>query len=138
MLDFTSPFGKRMLHRLRDEQIIWLTTIGADATPQPRPVWFHWDGETALIFSQVDAAKVHHIRRNPHVAVNFNTDTEGDDVGVFIGQASLLDKPVDPQRLEAYIRKYEEGIRGLGMTPEQMLAEYSLAILFAPTSMRGF
>lgn len=138
MLDFTTPFGIKMLRRLRNEQIIWLTTVDARSTPQPRPVWFHWDGETALIFSQIDAAKVRHIRLNPRVALNFNTDLEGDEVGVLIGQAAILEEPLDPKRLEAYLRKYKEGIQGLGLTPEQMQADYPVIILFTPTSMRGF
>ena len=52
MLDFTSPIGQRIQLRLEEEETIWLTTVDASHTPQPRPVWFHWDGETAMIFSQ--------------------------------------------------------------------------------------
>ena len=57
MLDFTSSVGRRIKRRLREEQIIWLTTVDGHLAPQPRPVWFHWDGETLLIFSQPHTAK---------------------------------------------------------------------------------
>ena len=60
MIDFSSPVGRKIKRRLREEQTIWLTTVDAQITPQPRPVWFHWDGETLLIFSQPSAAKVRH------------------------------------------------------------------------------
>jgi PPOX class probable F420-dependent enzyme len=138
MLDFNSPLGQVIERRLRQEQIIWLTTIDPRATPQPRPVWFHWDGETALIFSQAEAAKLRHIARNPRVALNFNTDAEGGQVGVLIGEARLLQEPLDPKRLEAYLAKYARGIRDLEMTPESMLSEYRAVLLVTPLALRGF
>lgn len=138
MLDFNSPLGQVIERRLRQEQVIWLTTVDARLTPQPRPVWFHWDGETVLILSQADAAKVRHVSRNPRVALNFNTNAGGGQVGVLIGEARLVAEPLDPQRLEAYTIKYARGIRDLGMTPESMLAEYRVVLLVTPLEMRGF
>jgi PPOX class probable F420-dependent enzyme len=137
MLDFTSPPGRRIKRRLRDEQTIWLTTIDAHLTPQPRPVWFHWDSETLLVFSQPHAAKVRHIQRQPHVALNFNTDAEGGDVGVLIGEAAVATSPITPNRLKAYLRKYRQGIKDIGMTPASFQADYSLAILVTPLTTRG-
>jgi PPOX class probable F420-dependent enzyme len=138
MLDFNSPLGQVIERRLCQEQVIWLTTVDAHLTPQPRPVWFHWDGETVLIFSQADAAKVRHVSRNPRVALNFNTNAGGGQVGVLIGEARLVAEPLDPQRLEAYTIKYAQGIRDLGMTPESMLAEYRVVLLVTLLEMRGF
>jgi PPOX class probable F420-dependent enzyme len=138
MLDFNSPLGQVIERRLRQEQVIWLTTVDARLTPQPRPVWFHWDGETVLILSQADAAKVRHVSRNPRVALNFNTNAGGGQVGVLIGEARLMAEPLDPQRLEAYTIKYAQGIRDLGMTPESMLAEYRVVLLVTLLEMRGF
>src|SRR5688572_18541946 len=51
-LDITTDAGKRIEERLRDELIIWLTTIDRKGTPQPRPVWFIWDGESFLIYTR--------------------------------------------------------------------------------------
>ena len=138
MLDFNSTLGQVIERRLRQEQVIWLTTVDAHLTPQPRPVWFHWDGETVLILSQADAAKVRHVSRNPRVALNFNTDAGGGQVGVLIGEARRVAEPLDPQRLEAYTKKYAQGIRDLGMTSESMLAEYRVVLLVTPLEMRGF
>src|SRR5512136_2236420 len=128
MLDFTSPIGQRIQQRLEEEEIIWLTTVDASHTPQPRPVWFQWDGETAMIFSQTGAAKVRHIARNPRVALSFNTDEDGGDVGVLIGEARLLPGAPPPARLQAYLKKYALGIQDIGLTPETMQTEYPVVI----------
>jgi PPOX class probable F420-dependent enzyme len=137
-VDFSTDIGRKIERRLKDEQIIWLTTVDARSTPQPRPVWFHWDGETVLIFSQPGAAKVRHIKRNPRVALNFNTDEDGGEVGVLIGEARFLKGSLGKGRQKAYIEKYAEGIEELRMTPESMLAEYRVVLLVTPTALRGF
>lgn len=138
MLDLDTPLGRKIERRLNEEQVIWLTTVDASLTPQPRPVWFHWDGDTLLILSQGDAAKVRHIARNPRVALNFNTDAGGGEVGVLIGEARLLQEPLGHARLEAYLAKYAAGIQDLDLTPESMLAEYRVIVLVKPESLRGF
>ena len=138
MLDFTSTIGKRIQQRLEEEEVIWLTTVGADQTPQPRPVWFEWDGETVMIFSQVGVAKVRHIVRNPRVALNFNTDEDGGDVGVLIGEARILPGAPPPDRLQVYLQKYAAGILSIGLTSETMQTEYPVVILVTPSALRGF
>ena len=138
MADFNSPIGRKAKRRLRQEQIIWLTTIDSHRTPQPRPVWFHWDGQTVLIFSQPTAAKVRHITHNPRVALNFNTDADGGEASVLIGDALISQEPPPPNRIKAYVRKYKEGIESLGMTPATLQAEYSVAILVTPQAVRGY
>ncbi len=137
MADFTSPVGRKVKSRLRQESIIWLTTVDSHNAPQPRPVWFHWDGETVLIFSQPAAAKLRHIARNPRVALNFNTDADGGEVGVLIGEARIMQE-LPPNRLKAYLHKYKEGIESLEMTPATFQADYSVAIMVTPQDVRGY
>src|SRR5918992_1573107 len=50
-IDTSTEFGVQVQRRLADERIGWLTTVRPDGMPQPAPVWFHWDGETLLIFT---------------------------------------------------------------------------------------
>ncbi len=138
MLDFNSPLGEKILGRLRQEKIIWLTTVDAHSAPQPRPVWFEWDGQTVLIFSQPTAAKVRHIANNPRVALNFNSTEDGDAVAVLVGQAKALTEPVASTRLQAYLQKYQQSIQDIGTTPEGLEREYSVPVLVTPQSMRGF
>jgi PPOX class probable F420-dependent enzyme len=137
MLDLSSRFGRHVSRRLRQEQIIWLTTIDVHDTPQPRPVWFHWDGKTMLIFSEKGKAKLRHVKRNSKVALNFNTDEEGGNVAVIVGDARILKKPA-PNRLKAYLRKYSKGIKSLDMTIAEFRESYAVPILVTPRAMRGF
>jgi PPOX class probable F420-dependent enzyme len=139
MIDLTTRFGRKVKRHLKQQYIVWLTTVGTDLAPQPRPVWFIWDGASFLIFSQPHARKVAHIKARPRVALHFNTDETGDqDVIIFVGEAAI-DRAVPPaHKVRAYFRKYRTGIEALGMTPEQFSAEYSVAIRVTPTSLRGW
>jgi PPOX class probable F420-dependent enzyme len=138
MFDLTSRFGRHVNRRLRQEKIIWLTTVDSHDTPQPRPVWFHWDDKTILIFSEKGKAKLRHIARNPRVSLNFNTDEDGGDVAVIIGNARVLGDSPASSRIQAYMRKYREGIKSLDMTEAEFRDAYTVPILVTPESMRGF
>jgi PPOX class probable F420-dependent enzyme len=138
MFDLTTRFGRHVNRRLRQDKIIWLTTIDSHDTPQPRPVWFHWNGKTILIFSEKDTAKLRHIARNPRVALNFNTDDDGGDVSVIVGNAKILGDSPASNRIKTYLRKYSKGIKSLDMTAAEFRGAYTVPILVTPDSMRGF
>jgi len=138
MLDFSSPFGRRVKQHLRKEHVLWLTTVDARGTPQPRPVWFLWDGRSFLIYSQPDTGKVRHIHRNPRVALHLNSDVHGDDFAVFLGEARVRRTRPAGDRKAAYLRKYRRSIKKLGMTPEGFFQAYSVPIEVRPEAMRGW
>jgi PPOX class probable F420-dependent enzyme len=122
--------------RLRRELVIWLTTVRADGMPQPTPVWFLWDGDTFLIYSQPNARKLRNIAHDSRVALNLNCDESGSKVVVITGEASL-DRAAPPvSQNPAYMRKYREGIAQIEMTPDSMASEYSVAIRVKPTRVR--
>lgn len=139
MLNLKTKFGRKVSKHIREEYVIWLTTIGPDGGPQPRPVWFVWDQGTILIYSQPNAFKVAHIKAHKKVALNFNTDPKGDvDVVVLRGTA-CIDKSAPPaNKMRTYLKKYREGILDLKMTPEDYGREYSIAIRVTLTAMRGW
>ncbi len=137
-MDFASPLGRKALRMLKREQVLWLTSVDSQSRPQPRPVWFHWNGEDVLIFSQPAAAKVRQITARPDVALHFNSDAAGNEVVVFLGKAHVLGESVAPDRVKAYLRKYRDGIIGLEMTPASFQAEYRVPIIVRPTALRGF
>ena len=138
LFDINTEFGARVARRLEEERVIWLTTVRDDSTPQPTPVWFIWDGESFLIYSQPQAFKVRNIARNPRVAINFNSDEHGGDVIVFRGNASL-DRSASPaDEVPGYLEKYRTGIEGLGSSPSEFASEYSVPIRVHPTRVRGF
>ena len=138
MIDLKTHSGRKANRRLRQEVVIWLITVDASSTPQPRPVWYDWDGETFLIFSQPNTGKLRHIARNPGVALHLSTDREGAEVVVLTGRAEIMALPPDPDRLKRYLRRYRSLIKGLGMTAAQFAQEYSVPILVTPTSLRGW
>jgi PPOX class probable F420-dependent enzyme len=74
VLDTTTEAGGRVERRLREEQIIWMTTVRSDGQPQSVPVWFFWDGEKFLVYSQPGRQKLRNIERNPRVDLNLNSN----------------------------------------------------------------
>src|SRR6266567_8780789 len=58
MADQTKPNNAHVEQRLREEPIVWFTTVRPDGRPHTVPVWFLWDGETFLIFSQPGNLKI--------------------------------------------------------------------------------
>ena len=137
MLDTTTEFGRRVTRRLGEERIIWLTTAGSDGTPQPRPVWFLWDGESFLIYSRPNTAKLKHIAARPHVALNLDGDGRGGDIVIFTGRAAIDPTIPAADQLPAYAEKYREGFQRINMTPAEFARVYSVAIRVWPEALRG-
>jgi len=137
-IDISTDFGQRVQHHLEHNLIVWLTTVDASGTPQPRPVWFVWDGEEFLIYSRPDAYKVKHIEANASVALHFDSDEHGDEVIVFTGEARIVPDEPPVKDTPVYAEKYAKGIAGLNMTPQTMGDEYSTAIRVRPDHLRGW
>ena len=138
MVDFSSKVGRSVSRRLKSQKVIWLTTVGPDGTPQPRPVWFYWDGSSVLTYSQPQGRKLDHIRTHPQVAVHLNTDPEGSDVTVVLGKASIAEDAPHADKHAGYLRKYRQAIADLDMTPGSFAEEYSVAVRVMPEKLRGF
>jgi PPOX class probable F420-dependent enzyme len=138
LFDPSTSYGARVARRLRDEDVIWLTTTTRDGTPQPNPVWFLWDGESILIYTEPGSYKVRNIRRNPRVALHFDAGEGGEDVVVFTGSAVLDESLPQAHHNPAYLEKYRQGIADIEMTPESMGAQYNVAIRITPDKVRGF
>jgi PPOX class probable F420-dependent enzyme len=138
MIDWTEKFARKVARRLAKERVGWLVTVGSDLTPQPRPVWFFWDGETILLFSQPKARKIAHIGEHPKVAFTLNTDEEGSHVMVLLGEAAVVPDCPPAHKVTGYLRKYRKGIVGLDLTPDAFAREYPVAIRVKPVSLRGW
>jgi PPOX class probable F420-dependent enzyme len=134
-----TPFGERVALRLRDEVVIWLTTTGADGTPQPNPVWFYWDevGQSILVYSLSRAARLGHIDRNPRVSLNFDGNGKGGDIIVLTGAARLSPEDPSADQHSAYTEKYRDLIARAFGTPENFAAQYSAALRITPSRVRG-
>jgi PPOX class probable F420-dependent enzyme len=136
-IDTSSEFGARVARRLNDEPIGWLTTTAADGTPQPSPIWFLWDGETALIYSQPNTPKLRHIATNPRVSLNLDGDGQGGNIIILTGEARVDGATPPANQQQAYLAKYSNGIQRIGMTPESFAQAYSVPIRFTPSKVRG-
>jgi PPOX class probable F420-dependent enzyme len=136
MLDFNTDFGQRLKKHLDHDEIIWFTCVSPMGAPSPNPVWFYWDGEAIIVFSQPASFRVRNLNRNPQVALNFvGSDPHGEEVMVIIGEASL--KPGNQVIPAGYWAKYEKLLPGIGTTVEGMIRDYSVEIRVTPTRARG-
>lgn len=137
--DPTTPFGERVARRLRDERLIWLTTVNGKGMPQPTPVWFLWDEATAtfLVYSRADAKRLTHIQQNSSVAFNFDGNGSGGDIIVITGMAQVSSTDPSADKSPAYVEKYRDFIATRYETPENFASIYSVALRVSPTVIRG-
>ena len=138
MLDPSDQAQARAAERLRDEQVLWLTTIRADGQAQSSPVWFLWDGDTFLLYSQPDAQKVRNVAANPRVSLHLNDDGEGGDIVTLEGRATVEPDTPRADRVDGYLAKYQEAIDALGYEPGPFARTYSTAIRVRPTRVRAW
>jgi PPOX class probable F420-dependent enzyme len=133
MLDTTTEAGARAEGRLRDEGIIWLTTVRSDGQPQSVPVWFLWNGESFLIYSQPGRQKLRNIDRNPRVALNLNSNAYGGDVVRAEGSAEVIEDAPRADEVPEYVNKYRDAIARIGFDPNGFAHAYSVPLRVTPT-----
>jgi PPOX class probable F420-dependent enzyme len=136
VLDPSKPAHARAAERLRSEPIVWLTTVRADGQAQSSPVWFLWDGEAFLLYSQPGAQKVRNLAANPKVALHLGDDGVGGDIVTVEGTAELEPGSPRADRVEGYLAKYQAAIQALGYEPGPFARTYSTAIRVRPTRVR--
>ncbi len=135
--DPATDFGARVARRLAEEPIAWLTLVDASGTPQPAPIWFLWDGDTALFYSDGKAKRLAHLRTNPRVAVHLDGDRRGGDIVVLTGEITEApEEPAVPDNA-AYLAKYGTRIAGGWGTPEAFAETFSVPLRFRPRRVRG-
>jgi PPOX class probable F420-dependent enzyme len=132
VLDKTTEAGARADGRLREEEVAWLTTVRSDGQPQSVPVWFLWDGEGFLIYSEPGRQKLRNVGRNPRVGPHLNSDDRGDDVVRVEGRAELPDGFAPADELLGYVEKYRKAIARIGYDPEGFARAYSVALRVTP------
>ena len=135
-LDLNSEFGLNVDQRLRQEEVIWLTTVAPDGTPHPNPVWFCWDGQEIILYSQPSAYRIRNLKLNPKVSLNLQgASPSGEDVVVIYGEAKMDPHYQRPHL--GYTQKYQQYLPEMNLTQEQLAATYSVEIRVKPTRFRG-
>jgi PPOX class probable F420-dependent enzyme len=131
-------FGERVRTRLRDAQVIWLTTVGGDGSPQPNPVWFLWDGDASvLVYNRADAFRLKHVEARPQVALHFDGDGRGGDIVVLTGDAHRADDSPPAHTNPAYVEKYDGPMRRVSGSTEQFADAYPVALRIDIRRVRG-
>jgi PPOX class probable F420-dependent enzyme len=133
MLDLTNPKNAHIDERLRTNPIIWLTTVRPDNRPHMVAVWFLWDGEKFLIFSQPNTQKLRNLRHNSHVTLALDDTHGGGDVIVIDGEAELLTNPDVNVTLAGFAQKYDAFFKRMGSDAASMAKSYSQGIRITPT-----
>ncbi len=133
ILDVTKERDAHIDLRLRENTIVWLTTVRPDGRPHAVAVWFLWDGETFLIFSKPQNQKVRNLQHNSNVLLAVDDTREGADPITIEGTATLLESNAIDTTLATYVAKYGAGMKHIGYTPEQMATVYSQGIRIVPT-----
>ncbi len=140
MFDTSTALGKRAVERLRDEKIIWLTTVDASGAPKPAPVWFLFDGRRIVVYSLDVARRLANIRANPRVALNLNCSPGGGDVIVLHGTARIAEELPAAADSPEYLARYgvwideEKSWDG----PRGFSEQYSVPVAIEDLSLWGF
>ena len=132
MLDTTTEAGARADRRLREEKVAWLTTVRSDGQPQSVPIWFLWDDETFLIYSQQGQQKLKNIARNPRVGLNLNSDAHDGAVVRKEGAAEIVEDFPAATEVGEYLEKYRAAIARIGYNPYGFARDYSVPIRVTP------
>src|SRR4051794_37778276 len=140
MVDTSTEFGAKAAQRLREEGILWLVTVRHDRLPQPSPVWFHWDGETILIYSRPDTQKLRNIARSAKVSLHLNCDPWGYDVVIITGDARIDASAPLVREVPTFVQKYVHDLQSAKSMADfdRIMDGYTVAIRVTPTGLRGF
>lgn len=123
---------------LRDDPVVWLSSVQPDGRPHLVPVWFHWDGERIVAFSKPHARKVDNLRGDPRVMLAVGTPGLEFDVELIEATAELPDEPAQTLIPEGFGAKYRELLRRAGLTVQRYAEVYSQAIVLRPTRFLGY
>ena len=132
ILNLTKERDAHVDQRLRNDITIWLNTVRPDGRPHAVVVWFLWDGEAILIFSQPDKQKLRNLQHNSNVVLAVDNTREGSDPITIEGIATLLKPGELNTALPGFVEKYGEHIKQIGYTPEQMAKAYNQPIRIIP------
>jgi PPOX class probable F420-dependent enzyme len=138
MIDESTEFGARVARHLREETVVWLTTVTPSGAPLPRPVGFLWDGRDNVSVYSRPGARIRNIGRNPKVALNFRGDATGRDIVVLSGTAEVHESGPRAAENAAWVAKYATEWERFGMTAESFAQRFSVPVRIRIGAVHGF
>jgi PPOX class probable F420-dependent enzyme len=137
VIDERTELGARAARHLREDVVVWLTTVSPAGAPLPNPVWFLWDGADEVVVYSLDGLRVRHIAANPRVTLNFAGDGRGGDIVVLSGAATIARDAPRSDQTPAYQAKYATHIARIGLTPASFAERYCVPLRIRLTRLRG-
>ncbi len=123
---------------LRDDPVVWLSSVQRDGRPHLVPVWFHWDGEQIVAFSKPNARKISNLRDQPQVMLAVGTPGPEFEVELIEATAELPDQAACDVMPEGFGAKYRELLRRAGLSVQHFAEVYSQPIVLRPTRFLGY
>ncbi len=123
---------------LRNDPVVWLSSVQADGRPHLVPVWFHWDGDTIVAFSKPHAKKVDNLRNSPSVMLAVGTPGPEFEVELIEATAELPDTPASSLMPSGFGAKYRELLHRAGLSAQRFAEVYSQPIVLKPTRFLGY
>jgi PPOX class probable F420-dependent enzyme len=124
--------------RLADEAIAWLTTVSPDGMPQTSPVWFLVEGDSILVYSRGDTARVRNLEGNPLVSLNLDGNGRGGGIVVIEGEAQIDEAAPPAYENPSYLAKYGPMIEGAGWTAVGFAADYPVPMRIRARRLRAW
>jgi PPOX class probable F420-dependent enzyme len=123
--------------RLRDETVIWMSTVTPAGQPQSYPVWFLWTGEVMWVYSK-DGVRVRNLGQNGKVNLHLNSDEGGGSVVVIQGNAEVVPDAPASHTVPDYAAKYGPVLAQYGWSWERFETDYPIPIRITPTRVQSF
>ena len=99
-------------------------------------MWFLWDDDSILLYSQPDTPKLRNIAANPRVALHLDGDDVGGNLVIVHGTAALVDGP-SADTVPAYVDKYAARMARNGWSAADFAALYSVPLRIDPARLLG-
>ena len=129
-MDSPTLAALRVQRFLETEPVVWLSSVRGNGAPHLVPTWFAWDGESIVIRSKPEAAKVRNLRRDPRAMLALGDADDDFDVGLLEARADVVEHPTELP--SPFLAKYRDRIAALGLTPTEFAATYSATIRLTP------
>ena len=133
VFDSGSELDLHARERLVTDMTGWLTTVTPDGQPQTFPMWFLWEDDELLIYSDRRAKRNGNIRANPRVSLVLQGNPRGNDVVIIEGEARIDDTAPPPPAHIGFQAKYGASIIDWFTSPEEHAERYNVAIRIRPT-----